>query len=205
MVRSRKARVTLALASIAWGLLVGLGLLAVHAFEETPGRSPSSVPTWPSASRIQLDSSRLNLVVAAHPRCPCTRASLEELAQLMSRVRGSVAVHVLFYTPRAGDARWSTSAIRARAAAIPGVQVWDDPSGAEARRFGAETSGTVLLYDRRGRRCFAGGITPARGRAGNNAGASTLDALLSGQAVESADFPVFGCPIRGGSTNGSAP
>ena len=49
-----------------------------------------------------------------------------------------------------------------------------DDDGAEARRFGAETSGQTLLYDARGALAFSGGITGARGHAGDNAGRASL-------------------------------
>ena len=54
-----------------------------------------------------------------------------------------------------------------------------DDDGAEARRFGAETSGQTLLYDEHGALLFSGGITGARGHAGDNAGRASLVALLN--------------------------
>ncbi len=61
-----------------------------------------------------------------------------------------------------------------------------DDDGAEAKRFGAETSGQTLLYDERGTLAFSGGITGSRGHAGDNAGRASLLALINRRAGRSA-------------------
>ena len=58
------------------------------------------------------------------------------------------------------------------AAEIPGVEVVSDEDDAQSAAFGAAVSGQTLLYDREGRLIFSGGITAARGHAGDNAGRS---------------------------------
>jgi hypothetical protein len=75
------------------------------------------------------------------------------------------------------------------------VTVLDDVDGTEARRFGALTSGQVVVYDADGRLRFSGGITPARGHAGDNAGRSAIIALLEGASSASVETPVFGCSL----------
>ena len=53
-------------------------------------------------------------------------------------------------------------------------------TAARRQRFGAETSGQTLLYDRDGRLLFSGGTTGSRGHDGDNAGfASHPDAPRS--------------------------
>src|SRR5690242_2680569 len=99
MLRSLVGRATLCVALVAWGLSVGAGLLAVHSYEATPGAAGDPRPDWPAGSRIQLVPERANLVMLAHPRCPCTRASLKELSKLVERTRDSLAVHVVFFSP----------------------------------------------------------------------------------------------------------
>jgi hypothetical protein len=42
---------------------------------------------------------------------------------------------------------------------------------------------------------FAGGITAARGHAGDNAGRSAIETLLAGGRPGYDRTPVFGCPI----------
>ncbi len=70
-----------------------------------------------------------------------------------------------------------------------------DDAGSEARRFGVETSGQTLLYDRRGTLIFSGGITGSRGHAGDNAGEAALVDLLTHGAADRHGSNVFGCPL----------
>jgi hypothetical protein len=139
----------------------------------------------------------MNLVMLAHPRCPCTRASIEELAALMETAGDSVSAHVLFFVPREADRSWSATETRRRAESIPGVRVLDDVDATEAVRFDVETSGHVLLHDRSGRRVYSGGITGARGRFGDNASRRTIAAHLSkvGGVQPAYEGPTFGCPL----------
>ncbi len=71
-----------------------------------------------------------------------------------------------------------------------------DSDGAEARRFGVETSGQTLLYDAHGTLIFSGGITGSRGHAGENARSElALVALLTQGRPERRASGVFGCPL----------
>jgi hypothetical protein len=66
----------------------------------------------------------------------------------------------------------------------------------EARRFGARTSGQVVVYDPTGGLRFSGGITMARGHRGNNAGQQIVDMLVHGGRTERTTTPVFGCELE---------
>lgn len=197
MTRVSKTRILLAGALVAWGAAVSAGLAALHAYEATPGRAAEPRRDWPSGTGLRFDPARANLVLLAHPRCPCTKASLEMLSRVMDGREEAVSAQVVFFQPRRSEGRWGPSALQRRAEAIPGVRVVEDRGGAEAARFGAETSGTVILYDRGGRLLFAGGITAARGQVGENAGLEAVIAKLAGTSGDPPrDFPVFGCSIR---------
>ena len=70
--------------------------------------------------------------------------------------------------------------------------------GAEARRFGAFTSGTTLVYDGQGREIFRGGITDRRGGERDNPGVQWFTRVLAGggrAAAPMVSAPVFGCPL----------
>jgi hypothetical protein len=83
----------------------------------------------------------------------------------------------------------------ASAAAIPGVVVVRDDEGVEAGRFRAATSGQTMLYDTAGTLLFSGGITSARGHAGDNAGREAVVSLLTTDEAARKETPVFGCPL----------
>jgi hypothetical protein len=181
--------------AVAWGLAVAGGFLAFHAYEATPGPSGHAVPHWPGGSRLALAGDRPTLVMAAHPRCPCTRASAAELARVLARCEGRVAVYVLIFTPRHADPTWGRSGCSPSFASLPGVHLIDDPGGDESSRFGAQTSGQVALYAPDGRLLFRGGLTRARGQEGDNYGREAIISRLGGNSGPSPESPVFGCPI----------
>jgi hypothetical protein len=120
---------------------------------------------------------------------------MEELNRVLATYRGELAVRVLFFTPSDAGPEWRQSSLWESAEAIPGVTVEADLDGHQARRFGAETSGDVLLYDRQGALLFQGGITAGRGHAGDNPGASAIVALLSSRQATTRETPVFGCSL----------
>ncbi|MEZ5973957.1 MAG: hypothetical protein R3E96_03675 [Planctomycetota bacterium] len=68
-----------------------------------------------------------------------------------------------------------------------------------AARFGAHTSGAVVLYSEEGRLQFQGGVTAARAHEGDNLGRESLLSLYGGSGQVVAHTPVFGCPLQGGS------
>lgn len=138
----------------------------------------------------------------AHPRCPCSRASVEEFERILPLTHSPVVAYVVFVRPPGVEEAWDQSPLWAAASRIPGVRVLRDPEGSEAKSFGAFTSGHVLLYDPQGSLLFSGGITAARGHAGENAGSgAVLDFLLTGSSRRS-KAPVFGCSLLNSSTGG---
>jgi hypothetical protein len=121
---------------------------------------------------------------------------LAELAQVMERAHSRLQAWVLFAQPR--DAPHPAAWIEA--ARLPDTQVGIDPTGAEAARFGALTSGYLVLYDSSGRLRFSGGITAARGHAGENMGRNELLAALDDTTPEAQRHSVFGCSLEGDAT-----
>lgn len=184
-----------ALLGVTWIAAVAFGLRILLRYESTPGRIGVVGGNWPATSAIARTEPNPTLVMLAHPHCPCTRASIGELAQIMADTQGKLEAYVLFTKPNGAGADWDDTELRRSAAAIPGVTVLTDPDGSEARRFGAETSGHTLLFDRDGALRFSGGITASRGHAGRNAGESAIIAAVNGKRSDRARTPVFGCSL----------
>lgn len=189
----------------AWLVLI-LGAMAFFTrYTEKPGEAASAPAVWPKETALQATPGQATLVLLAHPLCPCTRATLAELARLLARVPGRVSTHVVFIRPVGASADWEKSDLWDLARAIPGVQVAVDPGGAEATRFGGATSGEALLYGSDGRLLFSGGITASRGHEGENPGAERIVSLLTTGSAELATSPVFGCPLSGPTLSAKAP
>jgi hypothetical protein len=184
-----------ALLGLTWTAGVGFGLRVLLRYESTPGRTGIVGGNWPATSAIPRSGSNPTLVMLAHPHCPCTRASIGELAQIMAATQGKLDAFLLFTKPKGAGAEWDDTELRRSAAAIPGVTIFTDHEGTEARLFGAETSGHTLLFDRGGALLFSGGITALRGHAGGNAGESAIIAAVNGKRSDRARTPVFGCSL----------
>jgi hypothetical protein len=119
----------------------------------------------------------------AHPRCPCTRASLHELAVAVGQCDCDFDATVVFFRPVGADATWTNADLVGLASEIPGVRVvWDD-GGQLAELYRVETSGHVLVFGQSGELLFNGGITATRGHEGGNAGRDALVSCLQGKPV----------------------
>jgi hypothetical protein len=179
------------------------GLCVLLRYQTTPGAAGTRPRSWPAASRLHPAAGRDTLLVFAHPRCPCTRATLDSVAWTMSRSRNEIAAYVLFYKPSSSSANWEKTGLWDDASAIPGVTTLRDVDGIEAKNFGAETSGQALLYDSRGRLAFRGGLTSSRGHAGDSAGRDAVLSLARRGTAEISQTPVFGCSLLRAETSRS--
>jgi len=179
-----------------WITLVVIGVAALMRYSLNPGRQGNPPDVWPAASRLDRSPDRYTLVLAAHPRCPCTRATIAELAVIMKGCAGRVTAHVLFVQPPGVPERWAKTGLWRTVQSIPGATASLDPNGTEAHRFDAFTSGQAVLYDPSGRRVFSGGITGARGEEGPNAGLRAVVARLERNANLTSRTPVYGCPLH---------
>ena len=174
---------------------VGTGLVFLSGFETFGGSQTRSSTDWPSEAIIPLDRSRPTLLMFAHPHCPCTRASLEELKSILGNAQGKVAAHILFLSPAKTPGAWTLTESWHQASRIPGLNLRYDTDGCLAGLFGAESSGEVRLYNPRGQLLFRGGITAGRGQLGSNAGEESLLELIKGAAPTVSQTPVFGCSL----------
>jgi hypothetical protein len=97
--------------------------------------------------------------------------------------------------PERASSDWTQTDTIREAVGLPNARLIIDSGGREAARFGARISGTIMLFDAHGRQLYAGGITPARGTEGDNAGRNAIESLLKGQSFRGTVMPVFGCPL----------
>lgn len=195
----------LSLLVVAWAATVGAGVWFLWSYASRPGPSETAGVKWPRESALGLDPVRPTLVMFVHPHCPCSRASLDELDTLLARAAVRPATKAVFVQPGGTEPGWERKGLWSSAAAIPGVETVADPEGAEARRFGVQTSGHVLLFGPDGVRLFSGGITSARGHAGDNQGLSNVLDRLRDATLPAATTPVFGCLLFAGKSAGEEP
>jgi len=187
-------RIALVISVWLWLAVVSFGVGWLWSYNHAAGAAARPPDQWPASSSVARVAGR-PLVMSAHPKCPCSQASVEELSKLMANCQGQLDAYVLFVIPRNASPDWYQTDLWNSAARIPAVRVVIDQAGAEASRFGALTSGQVLLYDGNGELSFAGGITQSRGHSGDNAGRSAIESLVNRAAAEIDHSQVFGCPL----------
>jgi len=190
-----KKNVVLMIFAAVWVCAVAAGLAMMVRYENAPGQAERTPPDWPASSRIPQPEGHPSLVLFAHPHCPCTRATMGELARIMAQCEGKLDALVVFFYPGSSATEWKQTALRREAASIPGIRVLDDKDGREARRFGAETSGQTMLYDASGHLLFSGGITASRGHSGDNAGRGAIVSLVNSGRAGCNSTPAFGCSL----------
>jgi hypothetical protein len=179
-----------------WAVAVVVGMALLWRYKLAtlaPGDAPGQ---WPTSSIIEREPGRPTLLMLVHPKCTCSRASLAELARLMTDTGGRAKAIVLFVRPDGVPDGWERSDTWQTASRIPGVIVYADEGGREARRFGATVSGYTLLYGSDGRLLFHGGITSARGHEGDNAGRQRITSLLREGRADADRSPTFGCELE---------
>jgi hypothetical protein len=182
---------------LLWLAALAAALSILVAYDNTPGVVTHAAPAaWPAESSLTRVPNRPTLIMLVHPKCPCSRASVGELAALLARAPASLTTYALFHKPAGAPVDWHATDLWQNASTIPGVTVRIDEDGTEAKRFGVATSGHTLLYDADGQLQFTGGITATRGHSGGNAGRSTILALLEGRPVERHSTSVFGCSLH---------
>jgi len=176
-----------------WVASLAYGFWAVREFESTPGAAAQAPQSWPATSGIPRSERSAQLVMFVHPKCSCTRASLEELAQVLKQLPAPVAAWIVIEGDTADSS--GNDALTAAMARLPHVGALYDSRGAEGRRFGALTSGHAVLYDATGTLRFSGGITGARGHVGDNWGLRSLVAAGAHSGRDATIHAVYGCPL----------
>ncbi len=180
----------------AWVVALFFADRTLLRYDYEAGADAIAPAKWPADTKLTRGSGVPTIVVFAHPKCPCTRATIEELAQLMAQIHERATATVVFVRPEGLPADWEKTDLWRGAARIPGVAVVSDPSGVEAARFGAQASGQTMAYDGQGMLRFSGGITVFRGHAGDNDGQSAIASLvMTGNATRD-HTSVFGCSLK---------
>jgi hypothetical protein len=168
--------------------------LKFETHEATPGPAAAPCSNWPTGSALVADASRPTILFFIHPQCPCTRASLNELDRILSSYPGKAKVIAVVLSPKGMAADWSETDTTEHARRLPDATMVKDPDGAECKRFGVKTSGTVLVFSPGGsRELFRGGLTASRGHEGESAGGAAISHYLETGQMTINTAPVFGC------------
>ena len=144
---------------------------------------------WPEHSTIARSFDRPTVLVALHPRCVCSRATVEELARILARLAEPPRVEVLLYRPE--NSLDSSGADPGRR---PGaIAAWcDNPARLERPRV---RTVSPLRFRTDSHLCsrqtfnFYRGITRGRGHEGDNAGSDAILSILAKHSWRSQVLP----------------
>jgi len=179
-----------------WIIAISLGFHTLLRYKGKAASSGQPPSTWPRNEFISLSANKPLLLMFAHPRCPCTKASLAELEQLVEIAKTQFEAAVLFYEPKENSKAWSNTPLIDEARLVPGLRVILDRDGKLAKRFAVETSGHTLLYSPDGDLLFTGGITACRGHLGDNLGLAAVSRIIAKPSIrDRTSTPVFGCEL----------
>lgn len=180
-------------ATALWAAALALGTFGLNSYSLIAGPRGTAPVAMPA--ELGTPQTALNLVIYAHPHCPCTRATLWEAAELVAESRGRLSVQVLFYVPADEPDAWAAGDLWNIAAATPDTTPRIDRGGLLAARHGAQTSGHGRIYDASGALVFDGGLTASRGHQGPSNAEAAIRALIQAQQPDTSTTPVYGCGI----------
>ena len=181
-----------ALMLMLWLSAIALGFAWWDNYDYTPGRTAVAVATETEA----MTTTGWKLTIYIHPQCPCTRASLAELSDILERPTSSpLSIRVVFFVPSGAAASWADGELKAVVEHWTHTEIAFDFGGIEIRRSGVTTSGTIVLHDPMGHIAFRGGINRGRGRTGESPGKRSILDLLTGHPTDIHETPVYGCSL----------
>jgi len=178
-----------------WLLLCLGGFWVLLEYSNTPGDVGKPNAGWVIPAGLEVETEKATLVLFAHPRCPCTRATMSELERLQGDYKDAYSMLVVFYEPIGGGDEWRSTDLWRRARAMENTVAIADPGGVLAMDAGATTSGQLMLMNADGGMEFWGGITASRGHEGESLGGIALRDLFRGLDTAHRRTSVFGCPL----------
>jgi hypothetical protein len=192
--RLKRSGVPFAIA--VWLASIGGGFYCLWAYSAGPGAAAQAPREAPPEIRAWQIAGRPLIVMALHPHCPCSQASIDELADVLGWTPDAAELVLLIYKPAGERDSWITPSLAASLARFhPRIVI--DADGRRAESLGVRTSGHVIAYDGDGRLAFSGGVTSARGHRGDSFGQEVLRALLRGEPRAPAlTAPTYGCAIQ---------
>src|SRR5262249_3081726 len=179
-----------------WLVTAALGLRVMLKYDYAAATEGTPPEKWPTATKVPRSPGLASIVVVVHPHCPCSLATVEELARLMALLHNRATATVIFVRPPGFSESWERTDLWRNAARIPGVRALSDPDGVEASLFGALASGQTMLYDAAGNLEFRGGITASRGHAGDSPGRAAILSVMNTGTSGTRHTSVYGCSLR---------
>ncbi|MEM9364393.1 MAG: hypothetical protein AAGD07_00250 [Planctomycetota bacterium] len=198
--KGQKSRVWLIALPVVWLVMVVLGftLLLKHDTKTTSdvGSALRVSPIEDAlVERLGLSENLSHVVVAVHPRCPCTANTLDELQLAMVHADAPAALTFLVYQPESAPESWRGDYFARLRKRFDDATILRDRAGELSKSLDLHSSGAMVVT-LGPQVLFRGGITAGRSCRQDNLGALTLREFLDrGAVANSVETPVFGCEL----------
>src|SRR5690606_33073432 len=120
-------------------------IVFVERYSNTAGEVAPSQGAWPLETQLVRTGDRPAAILFAHPKCPCTQATIQEFQRLEARFPGAFETLAVFTLPASDAEDWKSSRLIQQARNLRSARLIFDQGGEEAARFQAHVSGQVLL------------------------------------------------------------
>src|SRR5262245_4703282 len=97
-----------ALAAVLWVTAIAAGFAYLLRYKTTPSSGQGRPPAqWPAASSIPRNPDGATLLMFVHPHCPCTQASVSELARLLPLAPAALSTELIVAEPAGVPDGWT--------------------------------------------------------------------------------------------------
>jgi hypothetical protein len=151
---------------------------------------------WDAIADFGRPNEALHVIMALHPKCPCSITTLRELESIHAAKTASAKYTFLVALPISQSISWIDTESTKIAMRLPNAEVVVDVDSKRAIQLGLVNSGALLVIQPNGTVCFRGGITSGRTCSAGNPGANAVTRLLKGESIDPITTPTFGCPLQ---------
>ncbi len=184
----------LVLCTVSWLLLLPAAICVQLRYDSLPGIAAVPKTAWPAASKIKYSTITNTLVMVLHPRCPCSRASVQQVASMMNTTNPPKCIF-LFYTPSIFAKGWEKTDIWNQASEIPDSVLISDIDGRETKTSEHPHPDRPTFFDRQGFLRYSGGLTEGRGHQGECRNLEAAIKALNDSHKPTTFGAVYGCPV----------
>jgi hypothetical protein len=142
------------------------------------------------------EAGTVHVIMALHPKCPCTRTTLAELEHVLALQKERAKCTFLVTLPSNESMSWIDTDTVTFAKKLPTAEIVIDVDSERANQLDLLNSGALLLLHSNGTVSFRGGITSGRTCSVENPGSRAVSDLLRGDVVDPITTPVFGCSLQ---------
>lgn len=186
---------------LVWFVSVAFGFSTMMIHDTKPSQEAAAPLTMYKEEAQLADDRNFTMVVFLHPRCPCSVATLDCLDRLLARPENAKKMRAVVYLvcPPGTDRDWAAP-LYEKCKTLPSARIAFDDCGRTANKYGARSSGQVLLYSPQGELVFSGGLTNARGQFGESGAELAIQEIISRKSTTTVGqsffrHPVFGCAL----------